>query len=77
MLIANYLDMSFMKNEMAFFLSEELGMDWTIHGQYINLIKNGEYLGLYWLGEQIKVDKNRVNIEEDDDYLIDNGYLLR
>lgn len=71
MLIANYLDMSFMKNEMAFFLSEELGMDWTIHGQYINLIKNGEYLGLYWLGEQIKVDENRVNIDEDDDYLIE------
>lgn len=71
MLIANYLDMSFMKNEMAFFLSEELNMDWTIHGQYINLIKNGEYLGLYWLGEQIKVDENRVNIDEDDDYLIE------
>ena len=71
MLIANYLDMSFMKNEMAFYLSEQLEMDWTIHGQFVNLIKNEEYLGLYWLGEQIKIDENRVNIDEDDDYLIE------
>ncbi len=35
------------------------------------MIKNEEYLGLYWLGEQIKIDENRVNIDEDDDYLIE------
>ncbi len=71
MLIANYLDMSFMKNEMAFFLSEKLNMDWTVHGKFVNLVKNDEYLGLYWIGEQIKVDKNRVDIDEDNDYLIE------
>ncbi|MBQ0051288.1 MAG: bacterial Ig-like domain-containing protein [Treponema sp.] len=71
MLIANYLDMSFMKNEMAFYLSNQLEMDWTIHGKFVNLIKNNQYIGLYWLGEQIKVDENRVNINEENDYLIE------
>ena len=48
MLIANYLDMSFMKNEMAFYLSEQLEMDWTIHGQFVNLIKS--YNQKLWIG---------------------------
>ncbi len=70
-LIANYLDMSFMKNEMAFFLSRQLCMDYTVRGEYVNLVLNGNFVGLYWLGEQIKVDKNRVNINEENDYLIE------
>lgn len=70
MLIANYRDMSFMKNEVAFCLSEMLDMSWTVHGRFVNLVKNNEYEGLYWIGEQIKVDKNRVAVD-DDDYLLE------
>lgn len=79
-LIANYLDNSFLKNHMAFYLSEKLEMDYTVHGKFVNLIFNGVYRGLYWLGEAIKVDENRVNIndgskkikdDEDKDYLIE------
>ncbi|MDE5897783.1 MAG: CotH kinase family protein [Treponemataceae bacterium] len=70
-LIANYLDNSFIKNEMAFCLSRQLGMDWTVGGEYVQLVLNGEFLGLYWLGEAIKADENRVAIDEDDDYLME------
>lgn len=79
-LIANYLDNSFIRNSMAFYLSEKFNMDWTVHGKFINLIMNGKYQGLYWLGEAIKVNEKRVNIndgtknmndEEDKDYLIE------
>lgn len=70
-LIANYLDNSFMKNEVAFFLSEQLGMDYTVRGEFVNLVLNDKYIGLYWLGEQIKVDENRVDIDEENDYLIE------
>ena len=84
-LIANYYDNSFMKNHMAFYLSEKFHMDYTVHGKFVDLFFNGDYRGLYWLGEAIKVDKNRVDIDdgneglsdkEDKDYLIemDNGY---
>ncbi len=79
-LISNYLDNSFLRNEMAFYLSEAFGLDYTVHGKYVDLILNGEYKGLYWLGEAIKPDENRVNIndgsknmtdDEDKDYLIE------
>lgn len=79
-LIANYLDNSFMRNEMAFYLSEQFGLDWTVHGEFVDLVLNGEYKGLYWLGEAIKVDEKRVNIndgsdgmgdDKDKDYLIE------
>lgn len=75
-LIANYLDNSFMKNSMAFYLSRQLGMVYTVRGEFVDLVLNGEYVGLYWLGEAIKADTDRVNIDEDNDYLIelDNYY---
>lgn len=71
-LLANFTDNSFMKNVVAFYLSEKLGMDYTVRGRYVNLVLNGNYVGLYWLGEAIKVDKSRVNIDEDNDYLIES-----
>ena len=70
-LIANYLDNSFMKNTMAFYLSESLGLDYTVRGEYVDLILNGEYKGLYWFGEAIKEGDFRVDIDEDEDYLIE------
>lgn len=70
-LIANYLDNSFVRNSIAFYLSECLEMDYTVRGEFVSLILNDQYNGLYWLGEAIKVDEKRVNINEDDDYLIE------
>lgn len=79
-LIANYLDNSFIKNEMAFYLSKIFELDYTVRGEFVDLVLNGEYQGLYWLGEAIKEDENRVNInngsknmtdDEDKDYLIE------
>lgn len=70
-LLANFLENSFMKNEMAFYLSRQLDMEYTVRGQYVNLVLNGNYVGLYWLGEQIRTDKNRVNIDDEKDFLIE------
>ena len=79
-LLANYWDASFMRNELAFYFSRLFELDWTVHGEFVNLVLNGKYKGLYWLGEAIKLDKNRVDIndgnpditdDEDKDYLIE------
>ena len=78
-LIANYLDNSFMRNAIAFYLSETFEMDWTVGGDFVDLVLNGEYQGLYWLGEAIKVDKNRVNIDDGNDNMTDGedkDYLI-
>jgi len=71
-LIANYLDNSFLKNHVAFYLSKKLEMDYTVDGKFVNLVFNGAYRGLYWLGEAIKVDENRVNINDGEDGMDDN-----
>ncbi len=78
-LIANYLDNSFMRNEIAFYLSEQFGMDWTVHGEFVDLILNNEYKGLYWLGEAIKVDENRIDIDDGSETMLDDedkDYLI-
>ncbi|MCM1321921.1 MAG: CotH kinase family protein [Bacteroides sp.] len=70
-LIANYLDNTFMRNCLAFYLSEQLGLPYTVRGEFVMLKLNGKAQGLYWLGEAIKADENRVNIDEDNDFLIE------
>lgn len=78
-LIANYLDNSFIRNSMAFYLSDLFGLDYTVKGEFVDLVLNGEYKGLYWLGEAIKVDENRVNIDDGNNTMSDSedkDYLL-
>lgn len=79
-LLANYYDGSFMRNTAAIYFSRLFELDWTVHGEFVDLVLNGKYKGLYWLGEAIKVDQNRVDIndgnpemtdDEDKDYLIE------
>lgn len=78
-LIANYLDNSFIRNSMAFYLSDIFGLDYTVKGEFVDLVLNGEYKGLYWLGEAIKVDENRINIDDGNNNMSDSDdkdYLL-
>ena len=78
-LIANYCDQSFMRNEIALYLSELFKLGWTVHGEFADLVLNGKYYGLYWLGEAIRVDKNRVDINDGNQSMADNedkDYLI-
>ena len=78
-LLANYTDNSFIRNDSAFYLSEIFEMDWTPRGNFVDLVLNGEYKGLYWLGEDIRVHKDRVSINDGDDDIEDSkdkDYLI-
>ena len=69
-LLANYFDPTLLRNDVTFFLGNEFSnLDWTPHYQTVNLILNGEYKGVYQLGEKVKISKNRVNVGDD-------GYLM-
>ena len=52
-----------LKNTMAFELSRRIGLSYTPEQRPVEIVLNGEYIGLYFLTENIRVDKNRVNIE--------------
>lgn len=64
-LLANWLDKTVMRNALAFEVARTLGgMAWTPSGTWVDVVLNGQYIGNYYLCEQIRIDKNRVNIDE-------------
>lgn len=74
-LLANWLDRTLLRNRIAFQIALSTGMKWTPHGEFVEVVLNGQHIGNYYLCEQIKIDENRVNISELDDD-ISGGYLL-
>ncbi|MDO4510393.1 MAG: CotH kinase family protein [Bacteroidales bacterium] len=67
-LLPHFLDWwGYQQNTIGFRLSERMGLPYTPRQQPVELVLNGAYIGLYFLTEQINVDKNRVNIAKQDD----------
>ena len=80
-LLANWKDRTLMRNDAAFWLSRHTGLHYTVRGQFVELVMNGLHVGNYYLCEQIKLNKKRVNVEkmdpmETDPVKITGGYLL-
>lgn len=64
-LIANYSDKTLMRNLYASYLANTIYKEtWNPSFKSVHLILNGQYKGVYMLGEQIKIDDNRVNIKD-------------
>lgn len=62
-LLANYLDRSNLRNQLAFDLANAIGLP-ELNSVWCVLIYNGEYRGLYQLTEKITIDLERVNITD-------------
>lgn len=80
-LLANYIDPSYMRNEVAFSLASELGLDYTPEYRQVMLYINGECKGLYLLCEKTQINSNRIEIfdleEENDKCQKDSSYKTR
>ena len=61
----------FMRNAVGFELSKLIGMTYTPDAKPLEVVLNGDYIGLYFLTENIRVDKDRVNIVEQEDEATD------
>lgn len=69
-LLANYYDATLLRNNLAYYIGEEMcNFGWTPHLQQVDLMLNGQYKGIYQLGEKVKISKKRVNVGDD-------GFLL-
>lgn len=58
-----------------------MDLDWTPSFRPIEVVLNGDYIGLYFLTETIRIDENRVNIHEQEDQetdpeLVKGGWLV-
>ena len=69
-LLANWSDRTLMRNAIAFetakYFQDNLsdGLLWNPSGQFVELVYNGVHVGNYYLCEQIKIDENRLDINE-------------
>lgn len=82
-LLANYIDRTLLRNDVAFYLGQRSALAWTPHGVFVELFLNGEHRGCYYLCEQIRIDENRLAINEMPPYSemaadadISGGYIL-
>ena len=69
-LLANYRDPTDMMNTFVFIMGDGQGIAYPNHSRFVELILDGDYLGLYQLTEQVETGKNRVNIDEKEGCLI-------
>ena len=79
-LLAGYR--GFVGNPMAFEATRRASsLGWAPRGQFVELVLNGKFQGMYYLCEQIKIDPNRVAIkslkkEDVKSPEVTGGYLL-
>lgn len=73
--------LGFLRNTVGFMLGQYIGLKWTPHQVPVELVLNDDYQGIYFLTETIRIQKNRVNIDEQPDNNTDpntlkGGWLL-
>ncbi|MDO4319623.1 MAG: CotH kinase family protein [Bacteroidales bacterium] len=71
----------YLRNFTGFNLGHRIGLPWTPSQQPVEVVINGDYRGLYFLTESIRVGDGRVPVQELDDNvsdpaLISGGYLV-
>ncbi|MBR4996018.1 MAG: CotH kinase family protein [Alistipes sp.] len=64
-LIGNYRDKTLLRNNVAWWISDKLsGIKYTPRFQHAELILNGRHRGVYQVVEQVRIDNDRVDINE-------------
>ena len=69
-LLANSIDASNMNNKMAYDFAAKAGCAYTPECRWVDLYLNGAYTGLYLLSERNEVDPQRVDISENDSFMV-------
>ena len=68
--------MAFLRNTVGFELSRRLGLKYTPAQQPVEVVLNGDYIGLYFLTETIRIANDRVNIVEQPDSATDASVII-
>ncbi len=66
-LLSNWLDRTMMRNAVAFEISRGMSaLEYTPRGKFVEVFINGKHQGNYYLCEHIKIDAQRVPVNEAD-----------
>ncbi len=73
-ILANYSDKTLLRTTFAFDLGLSVynNLKWTPNSRMVEVVINSEYIGVYQVVEQIRIDKKRVDIDTDkEDFLME------
>ena len=70
-LLANFMDRTLMRNIVAMKVASLTSLAWTPSCKPVDVVLNGNPIGNYLLIEQVRVDENRVNIDEKEGFLLE------
>lgn len=70
-LLANFMDRTLMRNLVSMKVATFTSLAWTPRCVPVELVLNGKHKGSYLLIEQVRVDKDRVNISKEEGYLLE------
>lgn len=79
-LLANWMDRTMLRNSVAFEVAHRTdsayidnGIGWSPRGTSVEVVMDGRHVGNYFLCEQIKIDGDRVDINDCIEDIIDDG----
>ena len=75
-LLANFLDPTLMRNQVAFDLARALGMKYVPQQQYVDLYMNGKYQGVYAATTQLGIRSGSIDLPPVGADAPDGSYLL-
>ena len=73
-LLAEYRSPTLLQNAIGLELGKRMGLPFTSHYVHVNVVLNGEYQGTYLLTEHIRVEKGRVDIDENQGFLVEMDF---
>ncbi len=63
-LLANFVDDSNLRNDVAFKLAEMLNEKYAVKGEFVRLVVDNKYEGLYYLTHKIEISKDSVDLRD-------------
>lgn len=82
-ILANHGDRSLIRNKLAYDFAKDMGLEFSLDSEFVDVYFNGEYQGNYLLTEKVELGKERVNIydleekdENPDADRVTGGYLI-
>jgi hypothetical protein len=79
-LLADWFDRSLIRNKLVLSLGNSSvfddGLKWTPSGQHVEVWLNGDYVGVYLLTEDIRIDPARLDLKKMGRSDVDGGYIV-
>lgn len=74
-------NLGFLRNPAGHMISEAVGLRWTPRMVPVEFVLNGQYMGLYFITEHVRIAANRIHIKEQNEQetnagLITGGWLV-